>query len=87
VNSPPVIDPSTSQENNRNLVRDYLARASRDLLVHAKRCAREGGVESKLFAPLVSTVAYEVYGTATGGRCEETRPEVEAWVESLSGEA
>lgn len=64
----------------------YLADPPKDLLRHAEKCAQEGGVGSRLFNPLVSTVAYVVYGTAAG-RCEEVRPAVEAWLREIGGSA
>jgi hypothetical protein len=36
-----------------------------------------------LFKPLVSAVAYQVFGTCAGGLCDEARPAVEAWVRKL----
>ncbi len=52
----------------------------------ADECARKGGVESRLFNPLVSSVAFDVYRTAAG-RCDEVRPAVEAWVRELQERA
>jgi hypothetical protein len=60
----------------------YLANPPKDLLRQDEKCAREGGATSRLFKPLVSSVAYGVYGTAAG-RCDEVRPAVEAWVRGV----
>lgn len=64
----------------------YLANPPGDLLRHAEKCAAEGGSASRLFKPLVSSVAYAVYGTASG-RCDEVRPAVEAWLSKLQERA
>ncbi len=69
-------------------VTDYLEEPTEDLLRHAKKCAREGGVSSPLFKPLVPAIASGVYGTAAGDRRDKAGPAVEAWVLRLqrSGE-
>lgn len=60
----------------------YLANPPGELLQQAEKCAKEGGEVSPLFKPLVSSVAYGVFGTVAG-RGDEVRPAVEVWVRQL----
>ncbi len=73
---------STSPVTPEGPVATYLAKPPRDLLRQAEKCAAEGGTESRLYKPLVTSVAYAVYGTSAG-RCDEVRPAVEAWLSEL----
>jgi putative DNA primase/helicase len=62
----------------------FLADPPALLLEQAKKCAVEGGEASPLFRPLVSSVAYGVFGTVAG-RWDQTRPVVLVWLRELQG--
>ncbi len=62
----------------------YLADPPSDLRHQAEKCAAQGAETSPLFKPLVSSVAYGVFGTVAG-RWEQARPAVSEWVRRLQG--
>ena len=62
-------------------VRDYLANQPAWLVKQAEEVRRD----PSLLKATCATVAYEVYGTAAGGRWEKARPAVEAWLRELGG--
>jgi hypothetical protein len=75
-------DATTATTNVPAELLSYLADPPSDLLRQAKKCAAEGGEASPLFKPLVSSVAYGVFGTVAG-RWDQARPAVLAWVVEL----
>lgn len=75
--------PKPAEPPPEDPVAAYLANPPEDLLRQAEECAHNGGTDSRLFHPLVSSVAYGVFKTCDKGRREEVCPAVEAWVREL----